>query len=85
MPVNGGRHERRPRRSRRSAGRGDGGARPPDPAARVLGWRIEQLIAVGFDSDAAFVLALDRNVDLHEAIELVRRGCPPATAFRILV
>ena len=56
----------------------------PDPAARVLGWRIEQLIAVGFDSDAALVLALDRTVDLHEATELVRRGCPPTTAFRIL-
>jgi hypothetical protein len=57
----------------------------PDRAAQVLGWRIEQLIAVGFDSDAAFVLALDRCVDLHEATELVRRGCPPQTAFRILV
>jgi hypothetical protein len=57
----------------------------PEPAARVLGWRIEQLIAVGFDSDAAFVLALDRNIDLHDATELVRRGCPPHTAFRILV
>ena len=57
----------------------------PDPAARVLGWRIEQLIRVGFDSDAAFVLALDRSVDLHEATELVRRGCPPNTAFRILI
>jgi hypothetical protein len=60
-------------------------ASAPDPAARVLGWRIEQLILVGFDSDAAFVLALDRAVDLHEATELVRRGCPPNTAFRILV
>ena len=57
----------------------------PDPAARVLGWRIEQLIAVGFDSDAALVLALDRTVDLHEATELVRRGCSPQTAFRILI
>lgn len=56
-----------------------------DPAARVLGWRIEQLIAVGYDSDAAFVLALDRNIDLHDATELVRRGCPPKTAFRILL
>lgn len=56
-----------------------------DPAARVLGWRIEQLIAVGYDSDSAFVLALDRSIDLHEATELVRRGCPPATAFRILL
>jgi hypothetical protein len=57
----------------------------PDPAARVLGWRIEQLIAAGFDSDAALVLALDRTIDLHEATELVRRGCPPQTAFRILI
>ena len=57
----------------------------PDPAASELGWRIEQLIAVGFDSDAALVLALDRSVDLHEATELVRRGCPPTTAFRILI
>ena len=57
----------------------------PDPATRVLGWRMEQLLAVGFDGDAALVLALDRSVDLHEATELVRRGCPPQTAFRILI
>jgi len=57
----------------------------PDPAAQVLGWRIEQLIAVGFDSDAALLLALDRNVDLHQASKLVRCGCPPSTAFRILI
>jgi hypothetical protein len=57
----------------------------PDPVAKVLGWRIEQLLAAGFDSDAAFVLALDRDVDLHEATKLVARGCPPATAVRILI
>ena len=57
----------------------------PDPVAKVLGWRIERLIAAGFDSDAAFVLALDRNVDLHDAIKLVGRGCPPSTAVRILI
>jgi rRNA processing protein Krr1/Pno1 len=56
-----------------------------DPAAVVLGWRVEQLIAAGFDGDAAFALALDRTVDLHEAVELVRRGCPPQTALRILI
>ena len=60
-------------------------ATSPDPAAQVLGWRVEQLIAAGFDSDAAFVLALDRTVDLHEALGLVRRGCPPETALRILI
>ena len=62
-----------------------GGAAAPILRARVLSWRVEQLIAVGFDSDSAFVLALDRSVDLHEATELVRRGCPPETAFRILL
>jgi hypothetical protein len=56
-----------------------------DPAAIVLGWRVEQLIAAGFDGDAAFALALDRTVDLHEATELVLRGCPPQTALRILI
>ena len=55
-----------------------------DQSARVLSWRIEQLIAAGFDSEAGFVLALDRDVDLHDATELVRWGCPPGTAFRIL-
>jgi hypothetical protein len=64
---------------------GAGDEAAADPAARVLGWRIEQLIAVGFDSDAALVLALDRGVDLHDAVGLVKRGCPPKTAFRILV
>jgi len=56
-----------------------------DQDARVLGWRIERLIAVGFDSDAALLLALDRDVDLHEATGLVERGCAPETAFRILL
>jgi hypothetical protein len=57
----------------------------PDPVAKVLGWRVEQLIAAGFEGDDALVLALDRSVDLHVAIELVRRGCPPKTALRILI
>ena len=56
-----------------------------DPVAKVLGWRVEQLIAAGFDGDDALVLALDRSVDLHVAIELVRRGCQPKTALRILI
>ena len=61
------------------------GDRSRIPRPGCSSWRIEQLMAVGFDSDAAFVLALDRNVDLHQATELVRRGCPPETAFRILI
>lgn len=56
-----------------------------DQATKVLGWRIEQLIAAGYDCDGAFVLALDRTIDLHEAVSLVSRGCPPQTALRILI
>jgi hypothetical protein len=56
----------------------------PDAAARVLGWRLEQLCAAGYDGEAALALALDKQVDLHFAISLVRRGCPVETAWRIL-
>lgn len=53
--------------------------------ARVVNWRAEELIRAGFDEFDALDLALERHVDLHQAIELVRRGCPPATAARILL
>jgi len=39
---------------------------------------------VGFAGDDAVVLAARTEVDLHEAIELVQRGCPPELAVRIL-
>ena len=44
----------------------------------MLSWRIEQLIAVGYDSDAAFVLGLDRSIDLHDATELAEARVPAA-------
>jgi len=53
--------------------------------ARVVSWRAEELIRAGFDEFDALDLALERHVDLHQAIEIVRRGCPPATAARILL
>ena len=55
-----------------------------DGDARVLHWRAEQLIAAGYDGEAALMLAFDMNVDLHQATDLVERGCPVATAVRIL-
>ena len=55
-----------------------------DRDARVLHWRAEQLIAAGYDGETALVLAFDTNVDLHQATDLVERGCPVATAVRIL-
>jgi hypothetical protein len=51
---------------------------------RVERWRTAELMRVGFPGDDAVALAARMDVDLHEAIELVQRGCPPALAVRIL-
>lgn len=58
----------------------------PDPhtTRSVTRWRIEQLLAAGYDDDAAIVLALDADVDLRTAVSLLERGCPIDTALRIL-
>jgi hypothetical protein len=51
----------------------------------VLGWRYEQLAAAGYEPRDAARLARRREVDLHAARALLRRGCPPETALRILL
>ena len=51
---------------------------------RVERWRTAELMRVGFAGDDAVVLAARFDVDLHEAISLVQRGCPPELAVRIL-
>jgi hypothetical protein len=51
---------------------------------RVERWRTAELMRVGFAGDDAVALAVRSDVDLHQAIELVQRGCPPELAFRIL-
>jgi hypothetical protein len=50
----------------------------------VTSWRVEQLLVAGYDGEAALVLALDRDVDLHLAVSLLERGCPADTALQIL-
>jgi hypothetical protein len=51
---------------------------------RVERWRTAELMRVGFPGDDAVALAAKFDVDLHDAIELVQRGCPPELAVRIL-
>lgn len=51
---------------------------------RVERWRTSELMRVGFPGDDAVALAARMDVDLHQAIELVQRGCPPDLAIRIL-
>ena len=52
---------------------------------RVLAWRESELERAGFSGRDAFELAIRPDIDLHSADDLVRRGCPPATACRILI
>jgi hypothetical protein len=51
---------------------------------RVERWRTSELMRVGFAGDDAVALAGRFEVDLHDAIALVERGCPPELAVRIL-
>ena len=60
--------------------------RPADDALRaVVDWRLECLFAAGFEAADAAVIARRLEIDLHEALRLVERGCPSATAMRILL
>ena len=52
---------------------------------RVARWRAEALRHAGYAPEAAAELAARMDVDLHRAIDLVERGCPPETALRILL
>lgn len=50
----------------------------------VLCWRFARLEQAGYSEDEAAILALRNDVDLHEATDLLLRGCPRQTALRIL-
>jgi hypothetical protein len=52
---------------------------------RIVRWRSEELERAGFSPDGAAALAARLEVDLHEAIDLVKSGCPPDIALRILL
>jgi hypothetical protein len=52
---------------------------------RIEHWRAEALERAGYDPSAAAMLAMRHDVDLHEAEELLARGCPPELALRILL
>ena len=50
----------------------------------VLHWRSEVLRHAGCDPVLAWDLAADGDVDLHDLLNLIDRGCPPELAARIL-
>jgi hypothetical protein len=54
-------------------------------AERVERWRATELERAGYAPDTAQILALRSDVDLHAAVELIGRGCPPKLAAEILL
>jgi hypothetical protein len=48
-------------------------------------WRHEALTRAGYDPESATVLAASHDVDLHQATELLERGCSIELALQILL
>jgi hypothetical protein len=54
-------------------------------AERVERWRAEELERAGYDRHTALELAARNDVDLHRAVDLLRRGCARELAAAILL
>ena len=52
--------------------------------AKVESWRLHVLMEAGYPLSLAERIA-GSEVDLHRAVELLRRGCTPQTAAEILL
>jgi hypothetical protein len=52
---------------------------------RIESWRMEALERAGYDRRSAAVLACRKDVDLHQAMSLLKDGCSPELALRILL
>jgi hypothetical protein len=52
---------------------------------RIERWRAQALEQAGYLPAEAALLARRQDVDLHVAVDLLRKGCPRSLALRILV
>jgi hypothetical protein len=52
---------------------------------RIEHWRIEELERAGYSHRAAGRLAARHDIDLHRAVKLLKRGCEPELALKILL
>lgn len=57
---------------------------PVTDAEKVEAWRLHVLLRAGYPLALAERIA-SSSADLHEAVELLARGCKPETAARILL
>ena len=56
-----------------------------EETSRVVQWRFSQLLRGGYSHGDAVVIAAQVQIDLHVALDVVQRGCPPELASRILL
>jgi hypothetical protein len=56
-----------------------------DEAAAVTRWRLHELLRAGYSWDQGVLIASRSEVDLHYAVDLLRKGCPAPTALQILL
>jgi hypothetical protein len=52
---------------------------------RIERWRHDELARAGYDRESALVLAASHDIDLHDAVDLLRRGCSVELALQILL
>jgi hypothetical protein len=52
---------------------------------RVEHWRAEELVRAGYTPTDAVALAGRHDIDLHQAVELIKLGCPYELAIDILI
>jgi len=52
---------------------------------RIERWRLEELVRAGYPAEGAALLAPRLDIDLHEAVALLERGCTADIALRILL
>ncbi len=52
---------------------------------QVERWRVDELERAGYDARAATTLAARHDIDLHRAVDLLRKGCSPELALQILL
>jgi hypothetical protein len=55
-----------------------------EDAADLLRERFRAVIKRGLGVEVAVIIGIHAEIDIDEATNLIRRGCPPATAVRIL-
>jgi ABC-type phosphate/phosphonate transport system substrate-binding protein len=56
-----------------------------DETEVIQAWRVEALERAGYLPSEAAELAVRHDIDLHCAVDLVKRGCPSDLALKILL